>query len=106
MNKIAMQILITNTLVELQRFITDNNITFQEGERNSNCVILCGYSQYLCKLKNIPEIKIYDTIYQNIIKPLNDTELNKEFKKVWEYTLKNDYWKWWENKKNKNKYAI
>ena len=49
MNKIAMQILITNTLVELQRFITDNNITFQEGERNSNCVILCGYSQYLCK---------------------------------------------------------
>ena len=32
---------------KLKTFIKDNNLTFEEGSRNSNIVVLCGYACHI-----------------------------------------------------------
>ena len=87
-----------NPYVEkLKNFIKHNNLTFMEGCRNSDLVILCGYSLYLGAEKEDVETVLEEKL--NI-----DSGLVSEFNSVYPYAKKNNYGDWWKNPKNRNCY--
>ena len=87
-----------NPYVEkLKNFIKHNSLTFTEGSRNSDLVVLCGYSLYLGAEKEDVETVLEEKL--NI-----DSGLVSEFNFVYPYAKKNNYGDWWNNPKNKNCY--
>lgn len=82
----------------LQKFIEDNNLSFQEGQRNTSTVILCGFSLY-------NEISI-----QEIHNAINDkefsSELTQELKRVYEYAKRNNYREYWNSEDAKTRYKF
>ena len=87
-----------NPYVEkLKNFIKHNSLTFTEGRRNSDLVVLCGYSLYLGAEKEDVETVLEEKL--NI-----DSGLVSEFNFVYPYAKKNNYGDWWKNPKNKNCY--
>ena len=82
---------------ELKNFIKHNNLTFTEGCRNSDLVVLCGYSLYLGAEKEDVETVLKEKLSV-------DAELVSEFNFVYSYAKKNNYGDWWNNPKNKNCY--
>ena len=87
-----------NPYVEvLKDFIKHNSLTFTEGCRNSDLVVLCGYSLYLGAEKEDVETVLKEKLSV-------DAELVSEFNFVYSYAKKNNYGDWWNNPKNKNCY--
>ena len=87
-----------NSYVEvLKNFIKHNSLTFTEGCRNSDLVVLCGYSLYLGAEKEDVETVLKEKLSV-------DAELVSEFNFVYSYAKKNNYGDWWNNPKNKNCY--
>ena len=87
-----------NPYVEvLKDFIKHNSLTFTEGCRNSDLVVLCGYSLYLGVEKEDVETVLKEKLSV-------DAELVSEFNFVYSYAKKNNYGDWWNNPKNKNCY--
>ena len=87
-----------NPYVEkLKNFIKHNSLTFTEGCRNSDLVVLCGYSLYLGAEKEDVETVLKEKLSV-------DAELVSEFNFVYSYAKKNNYGDWWKNPKNKNCY--
>ena len=82
---------------ELKNFIKHNSLTFIEGRRNSDLVMLCGYSLHLGAEK-----KDVETVLEEKLSV--DAELVSEFNFVYSYAKKNNYGDWWNNPKNKNCY--
>ena len=82
---------------ELKNFIKYNSLTFIEGRRNSDLVMLCGYSLHLGAEK-----KDVETVLEEKLSV--DAELVSEFNFVYSYAKKNNYGDWWNNPKNKNCY--
>ena len=80
---------------ELKNFIKHNNLTFMEGRRNSDLVMLCGYSLYLGAEK-----KDVETVLEEKLN--DDAELVSEFNFVYPYAKKNNYGDWWKDPKNMN----
>lgn len=83
---------------QLQKFIIDNGLQFTEGRRNNDCVILCGYAQYL----KVP----YEDLKKVIPKNVQTSELGEELARVWVYAEANHYGKWWENEANRKVYKL
>ena len=81
----------------LKDFIKHNSLTFMEGCRNSDLVVLCGYSLY-----SGAEKKDVETVLEEKLSV--DAELVSEFNFVYSYAKKNNYGDWWNNPKNKNCY--
>ena len=81
----------------LKDFIKHNSLTFMEGCRNSDLVVLCGYSLHLGAEK-----KDVETVLEEKLSV--DAELVSEFNFVYSYAKKNNYGDWWNNPKNKNCY--
>ena len=82
---------------DLKNFIKHNSLTFMEGRRNSDLVMLCGYSLHVGAEKEDIE-----TILKENFKV--DANIEKEFNSVYSYAKKNNYGDWWNNPKNKNCY--
>ena len=82
---------------DLKNFIKHNSLTFMEGRRNSDLVMLCGYS-----LHSGAEKEDVETALEEKLKI--DAELVSELNFVYPYALKNNYGDWWNNPKNKNCY--
>ena len=80
---------------ELKNFIKHNNLTFMEGRRNSDLVMLCGYSLYLGAEKEDVETVLEEKL--NV-----DAELVSEFNFVYPYAKKNNYGDWWNDPNNRN----
>ena len=81
----------------LKDFIKHNSLTFVKGRRNSDLVMLCGYS-----LHSGAEKKDVETVLEKKLKA--DAELVSEFNFIYPYAKKNNYGDWWNNPKNKNCY--
>ena len=84
-------------LGDLKNFIQHNKLSFEEGCRNSDLVVLCGYSLYIGAEK-----KDVETVLEEKLSV--DAELVSEFNFVYSYAKKNNYGDWWNNPKNKNLY--
>lgn len=77
--------------VKIQEFIKNNNLTFKEGTRNTDSVILSGYSLYL-GIKTAKELeKVIDAAL-----PDADCDYYEELDRVFSYASENNYGKWWE----------
>lgn len=80
-----------------REFIKQNDITFQEGNRNTSIIILIGYALYL----NLSRQDLKDQLEEEIKK---DTFIDKEIDAKWEYCKKRKYGKYWEEEDTKLKY--
>ena len=75
---------------KLEKFIKDNNLTFEIGERNTNLTVLCGYSLYLTDNNDGDE----DLIYNSIPTEYHSEELREEFNRVYDFAYYADYGDW------------
>jgi len=82
----------------LREFIKNNNLTFEEGERNANAVVLCGYALYLGA--TLEECK--DSIHGKFF----TSDLAQELERVWKSANNNNYGAWWKKEKNRKMYKI
>lgn len=90
---------------KIERFIKENGLTFVKGCRNTELVVICGYSQYLESLNETPDAEL---ILVPVLEPYfkKDAELKTEFTMVWNYTKHHSYYKWWDDEDNRSKYII
>lgn len=73
---------------KLKTFIKDNNLSFKEGQRNTNATILCGYALFIGA--SIQDCK------ESIPTEMSTGQLNAEIERVYNYADDNNYGKWWE----------
>ena len=74
----------------LEQFIKDNNLTFAEGNRNTDAVVISGYALHI----GVVDV----TVIENVIEKTVETrgwEYAKELKRVFEYAKDNNYGHWW-----------
>ncbi len=83
----------------IKKFIEDNNIEFNEGERNSSLVILIGFSLFKKLTKEDLEEALSDEIEE-------DYEIQMEIDRLWNYCKSNKYGNWWKNKSAKSQYTF
>jgi len=83
----------------MRKFIEDNNITFEEGERNSSIVILIGYAQHLGLSKD----KLKEELSKEIV---NDSFLGQEIDRLYRYCEDRKYKKFWTTAAAKKAYIF
>lgn len=90
----------------LKKFIVDNNLQFTEGRRNSDCVLLAGFSLFLGIRK--PSMEILDIVGEIDTFPdsVFTAELNEEFERVLEYAEMRNYGVWWTKEDAKKQYKF
>ena len=80
---------------DLKDFIKHNSLTFEKGRRNTDLVVLCGYS-----LHTGAEKEALEMVLENQFKV--DPEVKEEFNRVYDYANKNNYGDWWNDPRNKD----
>lgn len=87
---------------KLIKFIKENNLTFNEGERNTNITILVGFSLAIeAEMGEILQaIKKSDTEYQNIF------FIEEEIKRVYDYAEDNNYDDFWLTEEAHDQYTF
>jgi hypothetical protein len=83
----------------MRKFITDNDISFEPGSRNSSVVTLIGYAQYLGWDQENLEAALNDEIKV-------DGFIGTEIDRLWDYCKANNYKKWWSTKQAKAQYKF
>lgn len=78
-----------STIDKIKNFIINNDLTFQEGNRNSNCVVLSGYCLHI----GCNDVTTIIRIIYNVLDSTDDFE--KEFLRVFDFSQKNNYGDWW-----------
>jgi hypothetical protein len=73
----------------LIKFIRENNLTFEKGERNTNITVLCGYALYLGSSKR----DIKESILT--VSAHTASDCYPEVERVFDYGEKNAYGDWW-----------
>jgi len=81
-----------NKIEKLKTFIKENNLSFNEGERNSNIVILCGFALFneniLEECKEVIPKEFIDTLKK-------ETNVFQEIERVYYYADSRNYKKYW-----------
>lgn len=83
----------------MRKFITDNDISFEPGSRNSSVVTLIGYAQHLGMMQG----QLEDELEQEIN---NDSFIQEEIDRLWDYCKANNYKKFWTTKQAKAQYKF
>ena len=83
--------------MELKKFIKENNLSFEEGQRNTNAVILCGYALHINKTAKD---------YKESVKEYSSEELDEDIDRDYFYVSSNGYGKWWQNENAKKMYKF
>jgi hypothetical protein len=78
---------------DLRNFIKHNSLSFKEGRRNSDLVMLCGYSLHTGAEKEDVETVLHENFK-------TDAGVEEEFNRVYPYVKKNNYGDWWINPRN------
>lgn len=73
---------------KIREFITNNNISFSEGERNSSITTIIGFSQYL----NMSMQELKEALITEIEA---DVFIAKEIERLWKYCETKKYKKFW-----------
>lgn len=84
---------------KIREFIENNDLSFEEGSRNSTCVTLIGYSQHLGLSKEDLEEELSNEID-------NDEVIQDEIDERWSYCLNNNYKKFWTSKEAEKQYTF
>ncbi len=83
----------------MKKFIEDNNITFNEGERNSSVTICIGYAQSLGLTKQ----QLKDELSVQIIE---DNFIGEEIERIWDFCNIRNYKNYWKSKEAKEIYTF
>lgn len=83
----------------MRKFITDNDISFEPGSRNSSVVTLIGYAQHLGLGQTQFEDELNDEIKV-------DGFIGIEIDRLWDYCKANNYKKFWSTKQAKAQYKF
>ena len=83
----------------MRDFINENSITFEQGERNTNCVVLVGYAQH----KGLTELQLIEELKEEI---KDDSFIEDEVKRLWNYCENKNYSKFWESEEAKMQYTF
>ena len=86
-------------MIKIKQFIQDNDLSLEEGTRNSTIVTLIGYSQYLDLSKKQLEESLREEIN-------NDDVIQEEIDRLWSYCKSNNYKKYWLSEIAKNQYKF
>jgi len=73
---------------KIREFIENNDLSFEEGNRNFTCVVLIGYAQHLGLSKEDLETELKEEIE-------NDSVIQDEIDERWGYCERNNYKKYW-----------
>jgi hypothetical protein len=80
---------------KLEQFITDNKLEFNAGSGgDSNILALVGYSIHI------------GASLQDCIEVADNSDVDSEIERVYNYAKKNNYGKWWESKVAKEQYIF
>jgi hypothetical protein len=83
----------------IKKFIKENKIDFSVGQRNSSCVILTGYAQYL-------ELDMYQ-LEKELEKQIEeDTFIQDEIRRIWDYCKARNYKNYWSTPLAKETYKF
>ena len=83
----------------IKEFIKNNNITFNEGERNSSVVVCIGYAQHL----GLNEAQLKKELAKEI---KEDKFIKEEISRLFDYCKSNNYAKYWKTKSAKSEYKF
>ena len=86
-------------MTEIRNFITENKITFQEGERNSSIVTLIGFAQF----KGLDIEDLENALEEEITQ---DSFLSEEIDRLWDYCKSKNYKSFWLEEKAKLQYTF
>lgn len=75
-------------ILKLKKFIKLNGLTFKEGVRNKDCVIISGYALYIGAS--------YADVCGSIPLKARTGELGIEIERIFKYAEANNYGAWWE----------
>lgn len=88
-------------------FIVLNDLTFQEGERNSNSTILSGYALYIGITDVNTLIKIIDKYKKSTPEDLEYFDnYEEELTRVFNYAKNHDYGKFWNSEDAKTSFKF
>ena len=76
---------------KIKTFIEKNDLSFEEGSRNSTCIIIMGYAQHLGLSQEDLESELVKEISE-------DGVIQDEIDERWNYCLNNNYKKFWTSK--------
>ena len=84
---------------QLKKFIKDNGLTFKEGTRNGDSVVLSGYALHL----GMTMIDVMQCIEATCP---DATNYKEEFIPVFEFATKKEYGSWWAYEDNRKNFKI
>lgn len=89
---------------KLKTFIQDNNLSFEEGQRNTNATILCGYALFI----GVDDVELIEEAVEECfgMRIWSDSELQDEILRVYNYGKHHNYGKWWEKEENRKTYKL
>lgn len=83
----------------IDKFITENNITFKDGERNHNTVVCIGFAQHLGLSKD----KLKEELAKQIVK---DRFIETEIDRLYRYCEDRKYKDFWSKPEAKKLYKF
>lgn len=86
---------------KLEKFIKENNLTFAEGSRNTDAVVISGYALHL----GINDVNVIENVIEKTVST-RGWEYDKELKRVFEYAKDNNYGQWWTPESAKTMYKF
>lgn len=82
---------------KIKEFIKNNDLSFEEGSRNTTVVILIGYSQFL----GLTKIQLEEELDEQIE---DDYFIQEEIDRLWEFCKNRNYKDFWVTEKAKEEY--
>lgn len=86
-------------MTKIKDFIRANNLSFEEGCRNTTVVTLVGYAQHLGMTQKKLELELEDEIS-------DDDFIETEIQRLWKYCMAKKYKNFWSTPEAKAKYTF
>lgn len=86
-------------MTDIKNFIEENNISFEEGQRNTTVVTLIGYAQHLGLSQSALEEELADQIAA-------DSFIEEEIERLWDYCKVKNYKTFWKKQEAKLQYTF
>lgn len=86
---------------KIEVFIDENNLTFEEGQRNTDSTVLSGYALHI-GLRTLP------TLVAAVENQCDDADYGweDELERVFDYAKDNAYGDWWNSKEARDRYIF
>ena len=84
---------------KIKEFITNNNLSLEEGSRNSSIVTIIGFSQHLGLTRNDLENEL-------MVEMNEDSFIGEEIARLFDYCNNRNYKNYWTTPEAKSKYKF